>query len=560
VDSVDCYIRLNKILENKKLRQISPYLLSDSLIRFRLYDLAIAEYNKVTLAYKVPAGESGEIEYNCGCYSFGKEKKSDSLNNTTKFKKQIRNANDPNDKQVSPEGHFVTPGQHFDYFIRFQNTGTAPAGNVIIRDTLSAFLDTNTVELVASSHNCSMEKRSNKLAFYFLQIELPDSNTNKKESQGWVRFRVKSLSTLAGNTEINNKVSIYFDYEKPVVTNTAKTKFTPIPRINLLGTVEGIMSVCSSFSDAGAVAFDTLDGDLSSKIKVTGGIRYNSIDDDTLFYSVTNSSGYEASTFRIVHKVDNFKPHLRRNGKYLVDNEIIHLPVFSTFSDGVSSTDSCMPRPLVTRIPGANGDVNTSKTGVYTISYFASDESGNKAYEDGYTLQYFVYDSISPIISLNTADTICHPINTAYISVDASATDNYSTPDKISITRSGAVNAMVKGLYTEMFIATDESGNKDTAYRYVLVGDCGPASVSKTAAHSITIWPNPGNGEFSVGGLGAGNYTLKLYNIHGQNIPVFYQRVGDNIEVNAQVVTSGLYIIEISSDIISVRKNIVVTR
>jgi uncharacterized repeat protein (TIGR01451 family) len=65
-------------------------------------------------------------------------------------------AYDPNDKQVFPRGiaeeHYTEPGTRLEYQIRFQNTGTAPAFEVNILDTLSSYLNPATVRPGVSSH------------------------------------------------------------------------------------------------------------------------------------------------------------------------------------------------------------------------------------------------------------------------------------------------------------------------------------------------------------------------------------------------------------------------
>ena len=54
-------------------------------------------------------------------------------------------------------------------------------------------------------------------------IMLPDSNVNEAASHGFIRFRVKPVSTLTLGNTVPNKAAIYFDYNTPVVTNTAIT-------------------------------------------------------------------------------------------------------------------------------------------------------------------------------------------------------------------------------------------------------------------------------------------------------------------------------------------------
>ncbi len=137
----------------------------------------------------------------------------------------IQGSFDPNDKrsttQLSPAE--VTTGKYVDYTIRFQNTGTDTAFNIVISDTLSNQLVLSSLELVNSSHSCSMSEKENIIYFEFKNILLPDSNANELKSHGFVQFRIKPRQNLPLNTIIENRGNIYFDYNAPVITNTAFT-------------------------------------------------------------------------------------------------------------------------------------------------------------------------------------------------------------------------------------------------------------------------------------------------------------------------------------------------
>jgi len=134
-------------------------------------------------------------------------------------------AYDPNDKQATPQlsPSQVANAEYIDYTIRFQNTGTDTAFTVVISDTLSADLQVNSLQMIASSHNCKATVKDNVIFFEFLNILLPDSNINEPLSHGFVSFKIKPQTTVAVNTTIPNKAAIYFDYNAPVITNTAGT-------------------------------------------------------------------------------------------------------------------------------------------------------------------------------------------------------------------------------------------------------------------------------------------------------------------------------------------------
>ncbi len=146
----------------------------------------------------------------------------------------IRGSFDPNDKmattQLTPSQ--VANGQYIDYTIRFQNTGTDTAFNVVISDTLNTDLLVSTLQMTATSHNCKTTVKDNIVFFEFLNILLPDSNINEPLSHGFVSFRVQTEPTVAVNSTIPNKAAIYFDYNAPIITNTAGTlikDFTVVP-------------------------------------------------------------------------------------------------------------------------------------------------------------------------------------------------------------------------------------------------------------------------------------------------------------------------------------------
>ncbi|MFY7964661.1 MAG: DUF7619 domain-containing protein, partial [Chitinophagaceae bacterium] len=124
----------------------------------------------------------------------------------------------------------VTDGTDIDYTIRFQNTGTDTAFNVVIADTLDSKLLPNQLQMVGSSHPCRTTVKDNIIFFEFLDIMLPDSNVNKLGSNGFVSFKIKPISSVIAGTIIPNKAAIYFDYNSPVITNPANTIIqNPLP-------------------------------------------------------------------------------------------------------------------------------------------------------------------------------------------------------------------------------------------------------------------------------------------------------------------------------------------
>lgn len=132
---------------------------------------------------------------------------------------------DPNDKQALPIGygepHYIRAGEPLNYLVRFQNTGTDTAFTVVIRDTLSPWLDMSSLRLGNSSHpyRASIEDERT-LVFTFDNILLPDSTTNLEASQGFVDFDIRTLADTPLETILYNQAAIYFDFNEPIFTNT----------------------------------------------------------------------------------------------------------------------------------------------------------------------------------------------------------------------------------------------------------------------------------------------------------------------------------------------------
>ncbi|HEY0066217.1 MAG TPA: T9SS type A sorting domain-containing protein [Flavisolibacter sp.] len=148
---------------------------------------------------------------------------------TALLKQIVIGSYDPNDKTERNGGRvpssFITKGEYLEYVIRFQNTGTDTAFNVVVRDTLDSRLDWNTLQMIAASHSYRMSiDGGNKLVWTFNDINLPDSNVNEPASHGYIVYRLRPKSTVAVNEVIHNKASIYFDFNLPVLTNDASTE------------------------------------------------------------------------------------------------------------------------------------------------------------------------------------------------------------------------------------------------------------------------------------------------------------------------------------------------
>jgi len=133
---------------------------------------------------------------------------------------------DPNDKLVAPKGcgpnRNIGRGEPLTYSIRFQNTGTAPAHNIVLKDALDNDLDISTLRIIATTHTITRLEiiPDNSLIISYEGIELPDSSSNPEGSIGSVVFSILPKNNIPDSTTIINQAGIYFDYNEVVLTNT----------------------------------------------------------------------------------------------------------------------------------------------------------------------------------------------------------------------------------------------------------------------------------------------------------------------------------------------------
>lgn len=155
----------------------------------------------------------------------------DPSDNIFSFNQTVVGSYDPNDKTVNREAIDVAEiptddGVWLDYTIQFQNTGTADAITVRVEDVIAENLDLTTFQQLDASHFFDLSFDENrKVEWLFNNIMLPDSNTNEPESHGFIHFRIKTIPGLGVADVVENSVAIYFDFNEPVITNTATTIF-----------------------------------------------------------------------------------------------------------------------------------------------------------------------------------------------------------------------------------------------------------------------------------------------------------------------------------------------
>ncbi len=112
-------------------------------------------------------------------------------------------------------------GQYVHYIIRFENTGTAGATNIVVKDLIDAEkFDISTLVPLDASHNFYTKITGNKAEFIFENIDLPSAPSELRHG---VAFKIKLHHYLQIGDTFSNLANIYFDYNFPIVTNIETT-------------------------------------------------------------------------------------------------------------------------------------------------------------------------------------------------------------------------------------------------------------------------------------------------------------------------------------------------
>lgn len=275
-----------------------------------------------------------------------------------------------------------------------------------------------------------------------------------------------TVTDRAGRAQ-NDEATVTWDTTSPVVT--------------LNGEAEVTIEVGSAYSDAGAVATDNLDVEISSRLAVSGLVDADLLGDYTITYDVTDHAGNVAlPAVRTVHVVDTQRPLIELNGTSPVSVE-----VGSSYTDAGATVTDNYDVEIASRLVVEN-PVNIEQVGTYVITYNATDSSGNAAFQVERTV--YVVDTQSPLIELRGSAFVEVQKYADYQEQGALASDNYDGDVSGALQVVSLVDTSVVGTYSVTYTVTDSNGNAAVpAVRTVRVvsrgrpnGDLTPLAVIST--------------------------------------------------------------------------------
>lgn len=258
---------------------------------------------------------------------------------------------------------------------------------------------------------------------------------------------------------------------------------TDAPTITITGNNPHTHEVKSTYTDAGATASDTVDGNLTTSIVVTNNVNDQVSGSYTVVYDVSDSAGNATQATRTVNVVDTTVPVIT-----LIGTSSIQVYQGQTYTDaGATAVDSYegnITSDIVTTNP-----VNTSNLGTYTVRYNVDDASGNSATEVTRTVT--VVANNAPVISITT-DEFYPNYGDTFGNTEAlagvSATDTEDGDITADIVVTNPVDTTVTGTYTVRYNVTDSVGTaavEKTAS--VLVIDYTPPVITLVGDSSVDV-------------------------------------------------------------------------
>jgi hypothetical protein len=291
---------------------------------------------------------------------------------------------------------------------------------------------------------------------------------------GYTRLRV---GVVFSNTTINpcasNFIGEFEDYRIILIDDAIK------PVITLTGADTIFVERGRPYTELGATALDNVDGDITSKIVLGGTVDTTLVGFYPITYDVTDSTGNKANRVTRIVSVtpDVTKPIVTLNG-----NAHDTIYVFTSYPDlGATATD--IVDGNLTSIVLLSSNLDTAKVGTYTLTYSATDLSGNTG---DISRLVTVIDTAKPVIVLTGNNPLIWAVNTPYVDPGHQVIDNYDTGLVATIT--GVVNYNVTGTYQLYFDVIDNSGDSaTTVMREVIVVDTLKPIVTIVGPSTVTI-------------------------------------------------------------------------
>lgn len=275
-------------------------------------------------------------------------------------------------------------------------------------------------------------------------------DTNKIGAQELV-YTVKDV---AGNQTSKTRVVQVVDEGYPVIT--------------LKGDNPLILEVGTDYQEAGAIAEDNADGDISNQIQTIDNIDTSKLGIYQVTYQVTDSSANQTEVIRMVEVVDTVAPELTLQGEQEVTMEL-----GDDYDEAGATASDNYDGDLSEQVT-VTGSIDTSQVGVYQLTYVVRDSSGNIT---SMIRTINVIDTIAPTeVTIEANEVTANKIVFTFSAKDLAGIKEYR------LFRYGEEIARIAGNATSY---TDQTVQAGTTYHYELTA-IDPSDNTSTANVEVT--------------------------------------------------------------------------
>jgi hypothetical protein len=269
-----------------------------------------------------------------------------------------------------------------------------------------------------------------------------------------------TATDAAGNASTASRTVTVIDRTPPVLT-------LPAP---IVTEATGPTGAAVTYA---ALAADAISGAIAPSCSPASGSTFP-VGTSMVTCSAADAAGNTASGSFSVTVRDTTKPVVSLSGQADVTVE-----AKSEFTDPGATAADLVSGTLTVSV---SGTVNTNVVGVYTLTYSATDGSGNTGTA---TRTVRVADTTRPVVTLNGSAIMTVEAKTTFVDPGATASDTVS--GTLAVTVTGAVNTGALGVYALTYTATDGSGNVGTATRTVTVVDTTKPVVTLNGGATLTV-------------------------------------------------------------------------
>lgn len=180
------------------------------------------------------------------------------------------------------------------------------------------------------------------------------------------------------NTSVPGTYSVSYsvtdsDSNTTTASRTVNVITGTFPTITFNGNSPVTVYTDTIYNDAGAIASDAEDGDLTSSIVTTNAVNTSIAGSYTVNYSVTDSAGNTTTETRTVNVITGEVPVISMSG-----SSPVTLAVGASYVDSGATASDTEDGDLTGSIATTNS-VNTAVAGTYSVTYNVTDSNGNTA-------------------------------------------------------------------------------------------------------------------------------------------------------------------------------------